>query len=121
MCIRDSTWTVKWHQTGPWLRQHDPEFDADGTISMFNNNIYHLALGPGGVSRLTTPRVSNILQVDPKTGTAAVAYGGKPGQEFLSVIRGKHQKMAGGGFLITEFEGGRAFQVYAEGLSLILI
>lgn len=113
--VDPDTWTVKWHQTGPWLRQHDPEFDTDGTISMFNNNIYHLALGPGGISRLTTPRVSNILQVDPKTGTAAVAYGGKPGQEFLSVIRGKHQKMADGGFLITEFEGGRAFQVDAEG------
>ena len=103
------------HQTGPWLRQHDPEFTADGTISVFNNNVYRLALGPGDRSDLATPRISNIIQVDPATGLTEVVYGEREGQEFLSVIRGKHDLTPEGGILITEFEAGRAFEVDAQG------
>ena len=108
-------WHVKWHQTGPWLRQHDPEFTADGTISVFNNNVYRLALGPGDRSDLATPRISNIIQVDPASGLTEVVYGEREGQEFLSVIRGKHDLTPEGGILITEFEAGRAFEVDAQG------
>jgi hypothetical protein len=41
--VDPSTNKVKWHQTGPWLRQHDPEFRSDGRISIFNNNVYRTA------------------------------------------------------------------------------
>lgn len=109
------TGKLKWHQTGPWLRQHDPEFDADGTITVFNNNAFRLDLLPGDRTDLKAPRVSNITRVDPKTGETSVAYGQRDGQELYSVIRGKHEPTAEGGFLITEFAGGRAFEVDAAG------
>ncbi|MCA8879231.1 MAG: hypothetical protein KDA73_04565 [Rhodobacteraceae bacterium] len=109
------TQRVKWHQTGPWQRQHDPEFNADGTITVFNNNTYKVDMLPGGRSDPALPRVSNITRVDPRTGQTEVAYGQKPGQEMLSIIRGKQESMPGGGFLITEFEAGRAFEVDADG------
>ncbi|WP_424989579.1 arylsulfotransferase family protein [Fluviibacterium sp. S390] len=108
-------WHVKWHQTGPWLRQHDPEFSADGTITVFNNNRFLTDLGPLDRSLPDTPMVSNILRIDPETRATSIAAGMAPGQAFLSVIRGKHDPVPGGGFIITEFEGGRAFQTDAEG------
>lgn len=107
--VDPDTWEIKWHQTGPWLRQHDPEFEADGTISVFNNNIYWNALGPGDVSGPDIPRVSNIMKIDPATRQTRIVFGNRPGQEFVSVIRGKHDPMPNGG-LVTEFEAGRVFQ-----------
>jgi hypothetical protein len=115
LVVDPDTWRVKWHQTGPWRRQHDPEFNPDGTITVFNNNIYRMALDSLNRSSPDTPRVSNIVGIDPRTRRAEVAYGLREGQELLTVIRGKHEPTPGGGFLITEFEGGRVFEVDAEG------
>ena len=28
---------VNWYQNGPWQFQHDPDFTADGTISVYSN------------------------------------------------------------------------------------
>ena len=113
--VEPDNWRVKWHQTGPWLRQHDPEFEADGTISIFNNNIYRTRLPASGWSDPAVPRVSNILKVDPATGRTEVAYGGREGQEFLSFIRGKQDPTPEGGHFVTEFEAGRAFETDAQG------
>ncbi|MCA8882252.1 MAG: hypothetical protein KDA50_00630 [Rhodobacteraceae bacterium] len=108
-------WRIKWHQTGPWARQHDPEFNADGTITVFNNNAYRLELNENGQVDPGADKDSNILRTDPRTGVTQVAYGDAPGQMMSSVIRGKHDPRPGGGFVITEFEGGRVFETDAEG------
>jgi hypothetical protein len=99
---------VKWWQIGPWIRQHDPEFKRGGTIVVFNNNIHQTAFGEGDQkTSLTAPRVSNIMEIDPATRESKVVYGGKPGQEFLSIVRGKVDVTPRGGLLITEAKGGR--------------
>jgi hypothetical protein len=112
------TWKVKWHSVGPWLRQHSAQFFSDGTIGVFNNNAYVFQSGPGGATSPDQPRVSNILALDPATGVARVRYGGKPGQEMLSVVRGYVEEEPGGGFLITETDAGRVFQVDAAGTTV---
>jgi hypothetical protein len=110
------TFRIKWHQTGPWLRQHDPEFDTDGTITVFNNNTYNVFQRSRYTSNLSTaPRTSNIVRVDPRTGRTEIEFGQLPGQEMLSVIRGKHEITDSGGFLITEFEAGRVFETDSNG------
>ena len=109
--IDRETWTVKWHQTGPWRRQHDPEFAADGTITLFNNNTYeglHRIRGETGAYR------SNIIKVDPATGETEVIYGDGTGEDLYSMIRSKQDVLPDGGVMITEFEGGRALQVDAD-------
>ena len=113
--VDPETWNVKWHQTGPWRRQHDPEFSSDGTISIFNNNTYRVDTKSGGRTIATAPLVSNIIKIDPSTGQTTVVYGERTGQEFLTVIRGKHELTDEGGLLITEFGAGRAFEVDAQG------
>ena len=114
MVLDPVTKDVKWHQTGPWLRQHDPEFRSDGKISIFNNNAYRTAYSDGQTD-LSTPYTTNIIVVDPVSGETEVVFGEKPGQEMLSVIRGQHELQKKGGILITEFDAGRVLEVDAVG------
>jgi hypothetical protein len=95
---------VKWHQVGPWLRQHDPDFQRDGTITVFNNN-----------SAVATQRDllggSNILAVRPGQPGVAVLFGNDPREPMFTHIRGKHQVLEGGNILLTEFAAGRILEV----------
>lgn len=106
--------TVKWRQTGPWLRQHDPEFRPDGRISIFNNNVYRTAYD-NYHTVLDTPFTTNIIAIDPATRETEVLFGEKPGQEMLAVIRGQHELLEDDGMLITEFDAGRVLEVDADG------
>ena len=112
------TWAVKWHQVGPWRRQHDPEWRPDGTIAVFNNNTYRFDNEPEGAVILDAPMVSNIVTVNPATGETQVVYGEKDGEEFLTVVRGKHDFTPGGGLMITEFQAGRVFEVDTSGKTI---
>jgi hypothetical protein len=105
---------VKWHQTGPWLRQHDPEFRPDGRISIFNNNVYRTAY-VNGQTVLSTPYTTNIIAVDPVSRETEVVFGEKPGQEMLNVSRGQHELLENDRILITEFDAGRVLEVDADG------
>ena len=98
MVVDPVSWDVKWHQTGPWLRQHDPEFRPDGRISIFNNNVYRTDY-PGEVLDLDTPKTTNITAVEPASGEIEVLFGEAPGQEMLSAIRGQHEILPDGGMV----------------------
>lgn len=116
LIVDPDTEEIKWWKVGPWIRQHDPEFVAGGKISVFNNNIYVNVFMPGGDQiNKNTPRISNIIEIDPLSLKHRIVYGDKPGQQMLSVIRGKHEVLPYGGLLITEFEGGRAFETNPQG------
>ena len=118
LIVEPGTWKVKWHSTGPWIRQHSAQFMSDGTISVFNNNTYVHQLKPGAVSDLTQPRETNIIAIDPASGATRILYGMKPGQELLSVVRGYHHETADGGLMITEPEAGRVLEVDRSGRTL---
>lgn len=105
---------VKWHQVGPWLRQHDPEFRPDGRISIFNNNVFASAYD-GGTLDLSTPFSTTIISIDPVTRESEVIFGKAPGQEMLSGIRGQHEPLPDGGMIISEFDGGRVIELNREG------
>ena len=99
---------VKWHQTGPWIRQHDPDFLPDGTISVFNNNSDDTESGTifGG---------SSIVRVDPSSGAVTVRYGAALDQHMYTRYRGKHQTLENGNILVTETQAGRIFEIDDRG------
>lgn len=99
---------VKWWAVGPFVRQHDPDFDRGGTISVFDN---HADDSPDGVHGGGT----RIVQIDPATNQSVVLYGGRDGQRFFSAERGTHQRQANGNIMVTEAEQGRAFEVTPAG------
>lgn len=116
MVIDPRAQKVKWWRIGPWVRQHDPEFTADGTIILFNNNVYETAMQTGPyTSNDALPRLSNIMEIDPASDRVRILYGGRKGQEMFSIGRGKVEMTPRGGLLITEANGGRVFETDARG------
>ncbi len=89
-----------WAMRGPWREQHDPDWQADGTITVFNNN-----LGRGR---------SSLVQVDPKTNEARVLFDGD-GPVFYSSIMGNHERLPNGNWLILSTTEGRLIEVTATG------
>ncbi len=109
LVLDPETEKVKWHQTGPWLRQHDPDFLADGTISVFDNRW-------GGVDNIDRLGGSRIIKIDPQTRKVATVYQSKKGQpQFFTHIMGVHQTFDNGNVLIAEPTRGRVFEVTGDG------
>ncbi|MDC1499057.1 arylsulfotransferase family protein [Amylibacter sp.] len=113
LIIDSTTLAVKWHQIGPWLKQHDTEFRSDGRLSVFNNNTYITGYKDKQTD-LTTAQTTNIIAMDPTTRVTEILFGEKPGQEMLSVIRGQHELLPNDGILITEFDAGRVIEVNSD-------
>jgi hypothetical protein len=107
MVVDPVTLKVKWHQTGPYLRQHDPDFQPDGTLTIFDNRSGgYLGDLLGG---------SRILRLDPISREVAVLYGGREDQPLYTDTQGEHQVLENGNLLITETEGGRVIEVTRDG------
>ncbi|WP_170763200.1 arylsulfotransferase family protein [Ruegeria lacuscaerulensis] len=104
---------LKWYMTGPMIGQHDPDFQADGTITVFDNRAggrpttENAFLGDRGGSR--------VLKIDPMSRTVTTVFGGSGEEPFYSHFRGKHQVLANGNILLAETDAGRAFEVTPDG------
>lgn len=94
------TLRVKWWRQGLVRRQHDPDFNTAGTISIYDNNMHR------GLSR--------IVQIDPETFEHRTVLAGED-HGFYSWRRGKHQALPDGGWLVTSSEQGRVFEVGPDG------
>jgi hypothetical protein len=99
--------TIKWSMVGPFLRQHDPDFTARGTISVFDNRRDAAAGATFGGSR--------ILEIDPQTREVQVRYEGTEQEPFFTETMGEQQYLPNGNVLITESEAGRVFEVTPTG------
>jgi hypothetical protein len=105
--IDPSTKKIKWSMTGPYIRQHDPHFLANGRISVFDNRTDD--------SNGKTFGGSRILSIDPMTRTVETIYKGTDRNTFYSSIAGKHQYLPNGNILIDEHDAGRVFEVTPAG------
>lgn len=92
---------LKWWRHGPWIKQHDPDFQPDGTITVFDNGT--------GTGR------SLIRRVDPADDSLSVVFEGGDEVPFYSWRRGKHQVLPNGNILLTEAERGRVLEVDPAG------
>ena len=110
LVVSPRDWKVKWYQSGPWLRQHDADFQADGTITVFNNNSDDTKAGDilEGSQIMSLQPFSSDRHVD-------IIYGDKPGENFFTNTQGKHQRLPNGNMLIAEYYGGRALEVNPDG------
>ena len=92
---------AKWYQHGPWHRQHDPDFQPDGTITVFDNR---LDLGQ-----------SQIVRIDPLSGEWASLFRGSDEIPFYTRMRGQHQLLENGNLLLTPANSGRVLEVSPQG------
>ena len=94
------TLKVKWWRQGLTRRQHDPDWNDRGTITILNNNMNR--------------GYSSIVELDPVTYKHKTVVDGEK-YKFYSAIRGKHQALPNGGYLITASTQGRVLEVDAGG------
>jgi hypothetical protein len=100
------TLQIKYWRTGGFVRQHDPDFVADGKITVFDNNF----IGPPGYGQN-----SRIIAIDPVTDSAETVFTGTSSEPFYTKIMGKHQWLPDGSLLLTDSINGRAIQVNKDG------
>lgn len=93
---------ITWSLQGDWRLQHDPSLLANGHLLLFDN-------GP------PDRQASRILEIDPRTGAHVWVYQGTDDEPFWSATCGTAQRLPSGNTLITESDGGRAFEVTPEG------
>jgi Arylsulfotransferase (ASST) len=95
---------VVWALQGSWHRQHDADLLPDGNILLFDNFGHY---GNGGMSR--------VIELDPVTQEIVWSYAGDAEHFFQSDIRSGQQRLPNGNTLISESDGGRIFEVTAQG------
>lgn len=92
---------LRWYRHGPWHKQHDPDFEPDGTITVFDNGT--------GSGR------SRLLRTRPGSAEVETVFEGRDDAPFYTWRRGKHEMLPGGGALVTESERGRVFEIDRDG------
>ena len=106
--LNRSSGKIVWMQHGPWLKQHDPDIEQDGTITVFDNGSGHRMPGRDFVG-------ARVLRFDPVTGLAETVYPQNDDQRFFSFIMGTHQALPNGNILVTESTSGRVFEITPDG------
>ncbi|MEV8465886.1 arylsulfotransferase family protein [Fluviibacterium sp. DFM31] len=107
------TMDLKWWMTGPMSGAHDPDFQPDGTITLFDNR--PLAEPRADTGWTTLLGGSRILQIDPVTRATATLWPTEGGEDFYTPFRGKHQMLDNGNVLMAETDAGRALELTPEG------
>jgi hypothetical protein len=109
--VDQETLEIKWWRTGFTRRPHDADWNADGTITVYDNNMREPVEGNDGyLDDLGSTRYSRIMQIDPATFETNVLYDGSK-DNFYSGARGVHQLLPNGNTLITSSYQGRVLEV----------
>ena len=99
---------IKWWSHGPWIQQHDPDFGANGEITVFNNNGWRRDWH------------SSIVAIDPST-RAVRTVEVDPDYRFYTQYMGKHEYLDDGTLqVVVPFEG-RALELGPDGEPLLEI
>jgi len=110
--IGQETKAVVWSMVGPFLGQHDPDIFGDGTLLVFDNKAWVKQSTP--VRWLEQPQpwgFSRILRLDPATQQVLWSFEGSTAFPFYTSIQGKQQILGNGNILVSDPEGGRAFEI----------
>lgn len=104
--VAPKTGEIKWWSHGPWIQQHDPDFTANGEISVYNNNGYR--------------RKSSIVAINPQTRRIRTVQI-DPDIQFYSQYMGKHEYLHDGTLQVTVPYEGRALEFNQDGKLLLEI
>lgn len=96
------TLKVKWWRIGITGYQHDPDWEADGRITIYSNE------------RRKANNFSRIVFIDPKTYESGVVFDGEKNQ-FRSPANGMQQRTQYNSRMITSANQGWAFEIDDDG------
>lgn len=113
LILDGKTRQVKWWRSGPMHGQHDPDFEPNGEITVYDNRTAGVGAPKNGFKG--GAEGSRIIALDPASYAYRELYTSDARNTFYSGFRGKHQQLSNGNILITESEGGRAFEATPDG------
>lgn len=108
LVVDPDTRVVKWHESDPFHRQHDPDFIGDGWIGVFDNNT-------DGTRRGRVLGGSRIVAIHPETDSVEVRFPAEESNQFYTENMGGWQRLDNGNMLLTESQAGRVLEVTAAG------
>lgn len=108
IAVIDPKGTIKWMNSDNLTHQHDPDFEEDGWITVFDNREFLPGPKPG-------TGASVIRSINPASGEIRDLYGTDGDKQFFTPYMGKHQKLENGNRLITEATAGRVFEISPAG------
>jgi len=92
---------VVWAHQGDYREQHEPRILDSGNLLLFDNK------------GLVT--YSRVIEFDPADMSEVWKFQGSADQPFLSLACGSAARLPNGNTLITETDGGRAFEILPDG------
>jgi hypothetical protein len=103
---------VKWALTGLFLRQHDPDLQPDGTITIFDNRTDRAQFNQA--RRTVEPQsfgYSRLLRFDPASQRVLWQFQGSREEPFYTSVQGDHQVLPNGNVMAVETEAGRIIEI----------
>ena len=100
--------SVKWHESRPFLHQHDPDFTGDGWIEVFDNN-------DDLTKRGTMLGGSRIVALQPHTDSTKIRFPTPQSAPFYTSVQGQWEELENGNLLLTESRAGRIVEVTPDG------
>ncbi|MGF1500873.1 MAG: arylsulfotransferase family protein [Paracoccaceae bacterium] len=96
MVLDPESLAIRWWRIGEVKRQHDPDWQPDGTLTVFDNR--------------TARAESRVVRLDPsRLGHEDVLAAGNP--SFYTRFRGKHQILPNGDLIVISPGEGRVFEM----------
>lgn len=112
LIYRPDTKKIVWTGTGPWLKQHDPDYLEDGTIMVFGNDVVDL---PGNQTFLRGH--SDIYIIDPATNAVTKPFTSVMAREKVGTLtQGRSERLSNGDVFVEETDNGRLVRLNRNGL-----
>lgn len=108
LVLDPDTENVKWIESDPFIRQHDPDFIGNGWIGVFDNNW-------DGTSRGRALGGSRIVAVHPQLDSTRVLFPTPHSDTLYTKTAGRWQQLDNGNMLLTESRAGRVAEVNPSG------
>ena len=110
LLYRPATDEIVWLKTGPWLNQHDVDYQGNGVYTIFGNDSLR-----GEASSDALRGYSTIWQYDQKTGRPS-DYLPLEHVEIFARAQGVHRVLDNGDVFIDHAKSGLIHRVSADGL-----
>ena len=100
--VDPDTLKIKWWRIGAWDRQHDPDWDPNGRITVFSNN------------NVSPRQYSDVISIDPSTYSFEVLVNGKD-YDLYSKANARHELTEFGTRMIVSTRQGWVVEVSDTG------